>query len=113
MNYEEIFIQKEEFFIRHDKGVTKFRYRENEDKGEFVDPNGNVQAQLYENDTSKEWFVVAGMFMGEIILKTIPYYRTVTPEAAALVKTYKYIHNNWVDSESGKVDAPDKHKHER
>lgn len=112
MNYEEIFKQKKEFFIRHDKGAVKFQYQENEDKGEFIDQDGNVQAQLYENDTSKEWFVVAGMFMGEVILKTIPYYRTVSPKSAHLVKTYKYIQDNWIDKETGKVDAPDKHKHE-
>jgi hypothetical protein len=35
------------------------------------------KSQLYEADRSKEWFVVAAMFMGEIILKTIPYYRLV------------------------------------
>ena len=95
MNYQEIFEQKQEFLIRHDKGVNVLRYQENEDKGEFVDQDGNVHSQLYERDTSKEWFVVAGMFMGEVILKSIPYYRTVSKSAAHLVKTHKYIEDNW------------------
>lgn len=91
MNYKRIIKNKEEFMIRHDTGVVRFRYQENENKGEFIDQDGNVMAQLYEADRSKEYFVVAGMFMGEIILKTIPYYRLVTPRGAHLIKTDKYI----------------------
>ena len=64
-------------------------------QGEFVDQDGNVQSQLYEADRSKEWFVVAAMFMGEIILKTIPYYRLVYPSGAHLIKTDKYIDTNF------------------
>ena len=91
MKYFDIFEQKQEFLIRHDAGVVRFRYQKNNDKGEFVDQDGNVQAQLYEADRSKEWFVVAGMFMGEIVLKTIPYYRLVSPKSAHLIRTKKYI----------------------
>jgi hypothetical protein len=94
MKYKNVFEEKREFLIRHDMGVVRFRYQENEDKGEFIDQDGNVQAQLYEADKSKEWFVVAGMFMGEIILKTIPYYKLVTPQGAHLIKTDKYIQDN-------------------
>ena len=90
MNYKGVFKNKEEFVIRHDMGEVRFRYQENDDKGEFIDQEGNVMAQLYEADRTKEWFVVAGMFMGEIILKTIPYFRIVRPENAHLIKTSKY-----------------------
>lgn len=98
MNYQEIFEQKQEFMIRFDKGVVRFRYQENDDKGEFIDQDGNVQSQVYEIDKSKEYFVVAGMFMGEIVLKTIPYYRLVKSRAAHLIKTWKYTPENWVDT---------------
>tara|TARA_B110000285_G_C14732128_1_gene426926 strand:- start:301 stop:582 length:282 start_codon:yes stop_codon:yes gene_type:complete len=91
MNYIRIIKEKEEFVIRHDKGVVRFHYQENDDKGEFIDQDGNLQAQLYEADTSKEWFVVAGMFMGEIVLKTIPYYRCVSPSSAHIIRTDKYV----------------------
>ena len=91
VNYKRIFEEKMEFLIRHDAGVVRFRYQENDDKGEFVDQDGNVQAQLYEEDKNKEWFVVAAMFMGEIVLKTIPYYRLVSPEGAHLIRTEKYL----------------------
>jgi hypothetical protein len=90
MKHFEIFEKKEEFCIRHDAGVTRFRYQENDDKGEFIDQDGNVMSQLYEVDKSKEWFVVAAMFMGEIILKTIPYYRLVKPDHAHIIRTSKY-----------------------
>jgi hypothetical protein len=90
MKYKEVFEEKKEFVIRHDMGVVRFRYQENNDKGEFIDPDGNVQAQLYEADHSKEWFVAAGMFMGEIILKTIPYFRISSPSTAHIIKTNKY-----------------------
>ena len=90
MKYKNVFENKEEFVIRHDMGVVRFRYQENDDKGEFIDQDGNVQAQLYEADRNKEWFVVAGMFMGEIVLKTIPYFRIVRPESAHLIKTNKF-----------------------
>jgi len=91
MNYIRIFETKEEFVIRHDAGVVRFHYQENQDKGEFIDHNGNVMSQLYEADRNKEYFVVAGMFMGEIVLKTIPYYRLVAPKGAHIIKTDKYI----------------------
>ena len=90
MKYKQVFEEKKEFVIRHDMGVVRFRYQENDDKGEFIDQDGNVQAQLYEADKTKEWFVVAGMFMGEIVLKTIPYFRIVKPESAHIIKTDKY-----------------------
>jgi len=91
MNYKEVFEKKEEFVVRYDTSATRFRYQENQDKGEFIDQNGNIQAQLYEADRSKSWFIVAAMFMGEIVLKTIPYYRIVTTRGAHLIKTDKYI----------------------
>lgn len=90
MKYKQVFEEKKEFVIRHNPGVVRFRYQENEDKGEFIDQDGNVQSQLYEADRTKEWFVVAGMFMGEIVLKTIPYYRIVSPSSAHFIKTDKY-----------------------
>ena len=95
MRYKQIFEEKKTFLIRHDAGVIHFHYQENDDKGEFVDQDGNVMSQLYEADRGKEWFVVAGMFMGEIILKTIPYYRLVYPQSAHLIKTKKYIDTNF------------------
>tara|TARA_R110001606_G_scaffold154193_1_gene295821 strand:- start:280 stop:573 length:294 start_codon:yes stop_codon:yes gene_type:complete len=95
MRYKQVFEEKQEFMIRHDVGVTRFCYQENEDKGEFTDQDGNVMSQLYEADRSKEWFVVAGMFMGEVILKTIPYYRIVRPSSAHIIKTNKYIDTNY------------------
>jgi hypothetical protein len=90
MKYKQVFEEKQEFVIRHDMGVVRFRYQENNDKGEFIDQNGNVQAQLYEADKTKEWFVVAGMFMGEIVLKTIPYFRIVSSTSAHIIKTDKF-----------------------
>ena len=93
MTYRNVFEEKEEFLIRHDVGVTRFLYQEIDDKGEFIDQDGNIQAQLYEANRSKEWFVVAGMFMGEVILKTIPYYRLVKPKGAHIIRTKKYIDN--------------------
>tara|TARA_R110000803_G_scaffold210771_1_gene283647 strand:- start:1235 stop:1513 length:279 start_codon:yes stop_codon:yes gene_type:complete len=90
MKYFEVFENKEEFMVRHDPGVVRFHYQENHDKGEFIDQDGNVMAQLYEADKSKEWFVVAGMFMGEMVLKSIPYYRLVKPSSAHLILTSKY-----------------------
>ena len=90
MKYFEVFEKKQEFCIRHDAGVVRFRYQENDDKGEFIDQDGNVMAQLYEADRSKEYFVVAGMFMGEIVLKTIPYYRLVKRSSAHVIRTHKY-----------------------
>jgi hypothetical protein len=90
MKYLQVFEEKKEFMIRHDMGVVRFRYQENDDKGEFIDQDGNVQAQLYEADRTKEWFVAAGMFMGEIVLKTIPYFRIVSPTSAHIIKTDKY-----------------------
>ena len=95
MRYKQIFVEKIEFLIKHDSGVTRFRYQENDDKGEFIDQDGNVRSQLYEADRSKEWFVVAGMFMGEVILKTIPYYRLVSFTGAHIIKTNKYIDTNY------------------
>jgi hypothetical protein len=90
MKYKQVFEEKKEFVIRHDMGVVRFRYQENDDKGEFIDQDGNIQAQLYEADKTKEWFVVAGMFMGEIVLKTIPYFRIVPPSQAHVIKTNKF-----------------------
>jgi len=90
MKYKQVFEEKQEFVIRHDMGVVCFRYQENDDKGEFVDQDGNIQAQLYEADKTKVWFVVAGMFMGEVVLKTIPYFRITSPSGAHLIKTDKY-----------------------
>ena len=94
MKYNQVFKEKQEFVIRHDAGIVRFRYQENDDKGEFVDQDGNVQSQLYEADKNKEYFVVAAMFMGEIILKTIPYYRIVKPSHAHVILTNKYIDKN-------------------
>ena len=91
MKYTGVFEEKNEFVIRHDASVTRFRYQENDDKGEFIDQDGNVMSQLYEADRSKEYFVVAAMFMGEIILKTIPYYRIVKPSHAHVILTNKYV----------------------
>ena len=90
IKYKQIFEEKIEFMIRHDMGVVRFRYQENDDLGEFVDQDGNIMAQLYEADKAKEWFVVAGMFMGEIVLKSISYFRLVTPEGAHVILTDKY-----------------------
>ena len=94
MRYKQVFENKDEFVIRHSSGVTRFRYQENEDKGEFIDNQGNVVSQLYEANPDKEWFVVAGMFMGEIILKTIPYYRICEPREAHAIYTDKFKHTS-------------------
>jgi hypothetical protein len=90
IKYKQIFEEKIEFMIRHDMGVVRFRYQENDDLGEFVDQDGNIMAQLYEADKAKEWFVVSVMFMGEIVLKSISYFRLVTPEGAHVILTDKY-----------------------
>jgi hypothetical protein len=104
LTYSSIFKDKSPFFVRHDTSATKYTFQLNDDKGEFIDQDGNVIAQLYDADLNKPYFVVAGMFMGEIIFKSIPYYRCVSQQGAHLIKTDKYIplNNRTVQNESNK-----------
>ena len=94
MKYTSIFKEHNSFFLRHDAGVVKYQFRLNDDKGEFIDQDNNVVAQVYEVDMDKPYFVVAGMFIGEIIFKSIPYYRCVSQRGASLIKTNKYKPSN-------------------
>jgi hypothetical protein len=91
MKYQDIFKHKYQFVLHDSTGVIKFQYQENEDKGEFIDHDGNVVAQLYENDKSKPYFIVAAMFMGDINFKWIPYHRAVSISGAHAIYEKKFI----------------------
>jgi len=71
-----IFNQKKKFKLKYTL-PGEYQFQENEDKGEFVDQNGNVIAQLWDKDSNPNGFVVAAVFMGEVSFKLI-YYNRIT-----------------------------------
>jgi len=75
MNYKQIFKEKQEFGLFHNQKADYYTFRENQDKGEFINRENNVVAQLYEAKKENSYFIVAGMFMGDLILSSIPYFR--------------------------------------
>ena len=79
MNREEIFEKKLPFTLKYSI-ESIYTYQENQDKGEFLDHSGNVVAQLYEANPDANHFVIAGMFMGEVIYRSIFYKRCMNPE---------------------------------
>lgn len=80
MNYLQIFEEKTPFVIKYSTN-TVFTYQENDEKGELIDKEGNVVAQIFENDPTKKYFVTAGMFMGDIVFKSIFYRRLMLPNS--------------------------------
>ena len=90
MNYKEIFEQKEKFGLFHNQSANYYIFRENQDKGEFVDHNENVVAQLYEAKRENSYFIIAGMFMGDLILRSIPYQRTFRIKYSKSVKPHAF-----------------------
>jgi hypothetical protein len=79
MTKTEIIDQKLPFTLKYSTQAI-YLYQENENKGEFIDHNGNVTAQLYEAEDEKDYFIIAGMFMGEVMFRTIWYKRCMNPE---------------------------------
>ena len=74
MHYKYIFKEKEKFNILGTLG--SYQFRENEENGEIIDDNEKVLAQVYDANPDRSYFVVAGMFLGEMILKSVPYSKT-------------------------------------
>lgn len=79
MNYQDIFEQKTKFKIANNYIDETYQFQENEDKGEFINQDGNTIAQLIEANPNNDWFVVAGIFMGDITTKAIQY-KIITTE---------------------------------
>jgi len=79
MNYSTIFEKKEPFVIKFSSS-SSYTFQENEENGELIDKNGNVVAQIFEKDPNKKYFVAAGMFMGDIVFRSIFYKRTMSSE---------------------------------
>ena len=73
MTYQDIFEQKIKFRVTNSYVDEIYQYQANEDKGEFINQEGNVVAQLVEANPNNDWFAVAGIFMGQITLKSIQY----------------------------------------
>ena len=73
MNYQDVFEQKVTFKIINNYMDETYQYQPNEDKGEFINQEGNVIAQLVQATPNSDWFTVAGVFMGDITLKAIQY----------------------------------------
>lgn len=74
MHYKHIFKEKEKFNILGTVGA--YQFKENKENGEIVDENGNTLAQIYDANPNRSYFVVAGMFLGEMIFKPIYYSNT-------------------------------------
>jgi hypothetical protein len=79
MTYQDIFEQKTKFKITNSFIEETYKFQSNENKGEFINQEGNVIAQLLEANPDVGWFTVAGIFMGEITTKAIQY-KNLTPE---------------------------------
>tara|TARA_R110000822_G_scaffold201721_1_gene338927 strand:+ start:248 stop:550 length:303 start_codon:yes stop_codon:yes gene_type:complete len=99
MVYKQIFKEKQEFGLFHNQMADYYTFRENQDKGEFVNREGNVVAQLYEANTKNSYFIIAGMFMGDLITIPIPYQRTFRIKNGIMhrphtINTKKIIQNN-------------------
>tara|TARA_R110000803_G_scaffold77702_2_gene142560 strand:- start:507 stop:791 length:285 start_codon:yes stop_codon:yes gene_type:complete len=73
---DKIFEQNKMFKIKYTL-PSQYQFQENEEKGEFIDKNNNVAAQLWDKDSNPHGFIVAALFMGEINFKLI-YYNRIT-----------------------------------
>jgi hypothetical protein len=78
MNYSNIFEQKKSFAIKYSMGGT-YTYQDNDENGELINQDSNVVAQIFEKNPNKNYFVVAGMFMGDIVFKSIFYRSLMSP----------------------------------
>ncbi len=79
ITYQDIFESKVKFKITNNYIDETYQFQPNETKGEFINQDGNVIAQLVEATLENDWFAVAGIFMGEITLKAIQY-KNITSE---------------------------------
>jgi hypothetical protein len=73
VNFKNIFEDKQKFKMVDSFIQEEYQYQSNEDKGEFINQEGQVVAQLIDANPNNEWFAVAGIFMGQITLKAIQY----------------------------------------
>ena len=73
VNYKDIFEDQKSFRIINSYIDEAYKFQSNEDKGEFINQNGQVIAQLIEANPNNDWFSIAGILMGQIALKGIQY----------------------------------------
>ena len=71
--YTQIFELKKSFKIKENRLDEIYQYRFNNDKGEFINQEGQVVAQLLGSDIRSDWFSISGIFMGYIFLRAIEY----------------------------------------
>jgi len=88
INYEYIFKSKEKFRVIDNYVDELYQFQSNDDKGEFINEQGQVIAQLIEADPDKEWFTIAGILMGQIATRSI-LYRNIMSENQLPI-TFKY-----------------------
>jgi hypothetical protein len=93
MVYKDIFTNKDEFGLLHNQTVNYYTYRENDTLGEFIDREGNVVSQLYEAKRENSYFIIAGMFMGDMITNVIPYHRTFRVKATSNLSNKPHLYN--------------------
>jgi hypothetical protein len=93
MNYREIFIEKNEFGLFHNQTANYYTFRDNENLGEFINREGNVMAQLYEAKKENSYFIIAGMFMGDMITKVIPYHRVFKVKGTTNIANKPHLYN--------------------
>jgi hypothetical protein len=73
---EKVFIQKKQFTLKYSM-LEEYQFQENDDKGEFINKEGAVVAQIWDTESFSHGFVVAAVFMGEPIFKLIYYDRVI------------------------------------
>jgi hypothetical protein len=73
MNYKDIFDRKAKFKIIHSYVEGVYQFQSNDDKGEFINENNQVIAQLIDASPEKDYFVVGGIFMGQINTISLQY----------------------------------------
>jgi hypothetical protein len=78
ITYQDIFEKKIKFRITDNYIEEIYQFQSNDDKGEFINQDGNAVAQLVESNPNNDWFAVAGIFMGQITLKSIQYKQLTT-----------------------------------
>jgi hypothetical protein len=71
--YTQIFELHKSFKIKENRLDETYQYRPNKDKGEFINEEGQVVAQLLGTDIRSDWFSISGIFMGHIFLRAIEY----------------------------------------
>jgi hypothetical protein len=73
---EKIFIQKKKFNLKYSI-LQEYQFQENDDKGELINEEGVVVAQIWDIESFSHGFVVAALFMGEPIFKLVYYDRVI------------------------------------